>query len=45
MTLESIEFNFDKDIESGNHVDLICSVSKNEFRGVVSAQVMIKEIL
>ncbi len=45
MTLESIEFNFDKEIKSGYHVDLICSVSKNEFRGVVSAQVMIKQIL
>jgi single-stranded-DNA-specific exonuclease len=45
MTLESIEFNFDKEIKSGYHIDLICSVSKNEFRGVVSAQIMIKEIL
>jgi len=45
MTLESIEFNFDKEIESGHHIDLICSVSKNEFRGNVSAQIMIKEIL
>jgi single-stranded-DNA-specific exonuclease len=45
MTLESIEFNFDKEIESGHHIDLICTVSKNEFRGIVSAQVMIKQIL
>ena len=45
MTLESIEFNFDKEIKSGNHVDLICTVSKNEFQGNVSAQVMITEIL
>ena len=45
MTLESIEFNFDKEIKSGHHVDLICSISKNEFRGVVSAQVMIKQVL
>ncbi|HIP59896.1 MAG TPA: single-stranded-DNA-specific exonuclease RecJ [Campylobacterales bacterium] len=45
MTLESIEFNFDKEIKSGDHIDLICSVSKNEFRGVVSAQIMIKQVL
>ncbi len=45
ITLESIEFNFDKKIESGHHIDLICSVSKNEFRGNVTAQIMIKEIL
>jgi single-stranded-DNA-specific exonuclease len=44
-TLESIEFNFDKEVKSGNHVDVVCTVSKNEFRGKVSAQVMIKQIL
>ncbi|MCH9814664.1 MAG: single-stranded-DNA-specific exonuclease RecJ [Epsilonproteobacteria bacterium] len=44
-TLESIEFNFEKQIDSGNHIDLICTVSKNEFRGVVSPQIMIKEVI
>jgi single-stranded-DNA-specific exonuclease len=44
-TLESIEFNFDKEVKTGNHVDVICTVSKNEFRGKISAQVMIKEII
>ncbi len=44
-TLESIEFNFDKRVSYGEHIDLICTVSKNEFRGVVSAQIMVKEIL
>ncbi len=45
MTFESIEFNFDRRIDSGNHIDLICHISKNEFRGVVSTQIMIKQIL
>lgn len=44
-TLDSIEFNFEKQIESGNHIDLICTVSKNEFRGVISPQIMIKQVL
>jgi single-stranded-DNA-specific exonuclease len=44
-TLESIEFNFNKQIDIGNHIDLICNISKNEFRGSVNAQIMINHIL
>ena len=43
--LESIEFNFGKQIDNGHHIDLICHISKNEFRGSISVQIMIKQIL
>ena len=44
-TLQSIEFNFNKQIDRGHHIDIICNISKNEFRGDVSAQIMINHIL
>ncbi len=44
VTLESIHFNFSDKVNSGEKVDIICTVSKNEFRGRVSPQLMIKEI-
>ncbi len=43
--LDSIEFNFNKEITSGKHIDLICTISKNEFKGKISPQILIKEIL
>lgn len=43
--LDSIEFNYEKQVFGGEHIDLICTVSKNEFRGVVSPQILIKEII
>jgi len=44
VTLESIHFNFSDKVNSGEKVDIVCTVSKNEFRGRVSPQLMIKEI-
>ncbi len=44
VTLESIHFNFTDKVNSGEKVDIVCTVSKNEFRGRVSPQLMIKEI-
>jgi single-stranded-DNA-specific exonuclease len=40
-SLESIYFNFDKKATEGDHIDLICTISKNEFRGDVSVQLMV----
>ncbi len=44
ITLESIYFNFTEKVNCGDKVDIICTVSKNEFRGKISPQLMIKEI-
>ena len=44
ITLESIHFNFSEKVSSGEKVDIVCTISKNEFRGNVSPQLMIKEI-
>ncbi len=44
VTLESIHFNFSEKVSSGEKVDIVCTISKNEFRGNVSPQLMIKEI-
>ncbi len=44
VTLESIHFNFSDKVNSGEKVDIVCTVSKNEFRGRISPQLMIKEI-
>ncbi len=44
-TIESLYFNFDEEISTGDKIDIICSISKNEFRGLVTPQVLLKEIL
>ena len=44
VTLESIHFNFTQKVNSGEKVDIVCTISKNEFRGNVSPQLMIREI-
>ena len=44
VTLESIHFNFSEKVNHGERVDIVCTISKNEFRGNVSPQLMIKEI-
>lgn len=45
VTLESIHFNFTQKVNSGERVDVVCTISKNEFRGNVSPQLMIREIV
>jgi single-stranded-DNA-specific exonuclease len=42
--LESLFFNFDKDVKRGDKVDVVFSISKNEFRGCVTPQLLIKEL-
>jgi len=44
ITLESIHFNFRQKVNTGEKVDIVCTISRNEFRGNVSPQLMIKEI-
>ncbi len=44
-TIESLYFNFDEKICTGDKINIVCSVSKNEFRGLVTPQVLVKEVL
>ncbi len=44
-TLESIFFNFDKEARRGDRISLLFTVSKNDYRGLVTPQLLIKEIL
>lgn len=43
--LEALFFNYDYEPELGENIDLIASVSKNDFRGLITPQLTIKEIL
>ncbi len=43
-TLESVQFNFDRQVKPGTRVDVLCTISKNEFRGTITPQVMIREL-
>jgi single-stranded-DNA-specific exonuclease len=44
-TLESIFFNFDKEAKRGDRISILFTVSKNDYRGLVTPQLFIKEIL
>ncbi|MCR6591581.1 single-stranded-DNA specific exonuclease [Campylobacter insulaenigrae] len=44
-TLEALFFNFDYDPQVGENIKLIASISRNNFRGLVTPQLTIKEIL
>lgn len=44
-TLEALFFNFDKEPNLNENVSLLGSISKNEFRGLVTIQIIIRELL
>jgi len=44
-SIESLFFNYDTDVRRGNKVDILFSVSRNEYRGLVTPQLLIKEVL
>lgn len=44
-SIESLFFNYDVDVHRGDTVDLLFSVSRNEYRGLVAPQLLIKQIL
>jgi single-stranded-DNA-specific exonuclease len=44
-TLESLFFNFDTRVKKGDKIDIIFSVQKNSYRGLVTPQLLIKQIL
>lgn len=43
--LESLFFNFDKSAKKGDLVDIIFTITPNNYRGLVTPQLLIKEIL
>ena len=43
-TLESLDFNFEERVQRGDTIDLIFSISKNVFRGIVTPQLVIRKI-
>ncbi len=43
--VESIDFNYEKVVQYGDHISFICSINKNNFRGKISPQLVIDEIL
>ena len=43
-SIESLFFNYDTDAKRGDTINIIFSVSKNEYRGLVTPQIIIKEI-
>ncbi len=44
-TIEALFFNFDKEPQLCENINLLGSISKNEFRGLATPQFIIKEIL
>lgn len=45
FSIESLFFNFDVDVKRGDTIDLLFSVSRNDYRGLVTPQLLIKQIL
>lgn len=43
--LESLFFNFDKKAQSGEKIDILFTISENNYRGLVTPQLLIREIL
>ncbi|MCR4941324.1 MAG: single-stranded-DNA-specific exonuclease RecJ [Campylobacter sp.] len=43
-TLEGLFFNFSRRARAGENIDIIFSISKNSFRGLITPQLLIKEI-
>jgi len=44
-SIESLFFNFDVDVQRGDKIDILFSVSRNDYRGLVTPQLLIKQIL
>ena len=44
-TLESVFFNYDKEVRRGDKINILFTVSKNDYRGLVTPQLLIREII
>ncbi len=45
LSIESLFFNYDIDVKRGDMIDLLFTVSRNNYRGLVTPQLLIKQIL
>ncbi|DAB35528.1 MAG TPA: single-stranded-DNA-specific exonuclease RecJ, partial [Sulfurospirillum cavolei] len=43
--LEAIFFNYDLRVKQGDRVDILFTVSRNDYRGLVTPQLLIKQII
>lgn len=43
--VEALFFNFDKDVELNSKISFVASISKNEFRGLLTPQLIIRELI
>ena len=43
-SIEAIYFIYVTKAVQGEHIDVVCTVSKNEFRGNVTPQLMVQEL-
>ncbi|MDR2342733.1 MAG: single-stranded-DNA-specific exonuclease RecJ, partial [Campylobacteraceae bacterium] len=43
--IEALFFNCSREIKRGDVIDMVFSVSKNDFRGLITPQLMIRDIL
>ena len=44
-TLEAVFFNFDYLPKIGENIDILVTIAKNSFRGLITPQLLIKEII
>jgi len=44
-TVESIHFNHEKEVKDGENISFTCTVSKNSFRGKISPQLIVDELI
>lgn len=44
-TVDTIDFNFEKKVSFAQHISFTCTVSKNSFRGMVSPQLVVDELI
>jgi len=44
-SIESLFFNYDVNVQRGDTIDILFTVSRNEYRGLVTPQLLIKQIL
>ncbi|MBE0491488.1 MAG: single-stranded-DNA-specific exonuclease RecJ [Sulfurospirillum sp.] len=43
--VESLFFNYDVNVKRGNRIDILFNVSRNNYRGLVTPQLLIKQVL
>jgi single-stranded-DNA-specific exonuclease len=44
-TVETIQFNHDRSVKDGENITFTCTINKNSFRGRVSPQLIVDELI